>query len=474
MHSPELLTKYLGHPPTAEQQKLFVMLDTFLHSDQSWSAFVLKGYAGTGKTTAISALVKMLAGYKLKSVLLAPTGRAAKVLAGYSGRQAYTIHKKIYRKKSASDFGSAFVLAENKHKETIFIVDEASMITDQRNDTDLGPKQSGGLLHDLVRYVYETDTNCRIIFVGDTAQLPPVGSQESPALAEEQLRQKYDLEVHSIELKEVLRQGKSSGILENATAVRDLISSEDIKAPRFQTKGFPDFYRINGDRLLDGLNYAYDKYGVENTLVVCRSNKSANLYNQHIRAQILYREEEITGGDHIMIVKNNYFWLPEESESAFIANGDIAKVIRIRTEQEIHGFRFCEATLQMIDIPGEPIITAKIMLDTLSSESPNLSYDQQKALYDSVVKDYEWIKTKKERMEKIKNDPFYNALQIKFAYAVTCHKSQGGQWPCVFIDQGYLTEEMLNKDFLRWLYTAITRASKEVFLVNFNGMFFGQ
>ncbi len=474
MHAPELLTRYLGHSPTAEQQKLFVMLDTFLQSDQPWSAFVLKGYAGTGKTTAISALVKMLAGYKLKSVLLAPTGRAAKVLAGYSGRQAYTIHKKIYRKKSATDFGSAFVLAENKHKGTIFIVDEASMITDQRNDTDLGPKQSGGLLHDLVRYVYETDTNCRIIFVGDTAQLPPVGSQESPALSEALLKQEYDLEVHSIELKEVLRQDKSSGILENATAVRDLISSEDIKAPRFQTKGFPDFYRINGERLLDGLNYAYDKYGVENTLVVCRSNKSANLYNQHIRAQILYREEEITGGDHIMIVKNNYFWLPEESESAFIANGDIAKVIRIRAEQEIHGFRFCEATLQMIDIPGEPIITAKIMLDTLSSESPNLAYDQQKSLYDSVLKDYEWIKTKKERMEKIRNDPFYNALQIKFAYAVTCHKSQGGQWPCVFIDQGYLTEEMLNKDFLRWLYTAITRASKEVFLVNFNGMFFGQ
>ncbi len=461
--------KYFAHEPTQDQVTLFEKVNGFLLAKDQFSCFVLRGYAGTGKTTAMSALVKMLPSYQFKSVLLAPTGRAAKVLGNYANKQAFTIHKKIYRKKSAIEFGSGFTLAPNPHKDTLFIVDEASMISGAIADGLMGMKS---LLADLIKYVYESDSNCRLIFVGDTAQLPPVGSAESPALSDTFLKQNFGLHITSCELKEVVRQEKKSGILENATQLRLQIAQENDFIPKMKTKSFKDFFYITGEKLVDGINYAYDKYGMDDTLIICRSNKNANLYNQQIRSRILFREEFISTGDYLMIVKNNYFWLPEDLEGGFIANGEIVKVIRIRNEQELHGLKFAEATLQLIDFPEQPIITAKIILDTLNADSPALTSAQQQQLYEQVQLDYVDIKNNSERLEKVKNDPYFNALQVKFSYAVTCHKSQGGQWKAVFIDQGYLTDEMMNKEFLRWLYTAVTRASEELFLINFNKDFF--
>jgi exodeoxyribonuclease-5 len=327
---------------------------------------------------------------------------------------------------------------------------------------------AGSLLSDLITYVYESDSNCKILFLGDTAQLPPVGASESPALNPTYLQDHFGLKVFSAELKEVLRQEKKSGILENATALREQLLAENISKPSMQVKNFKDFFYITGEKLVDGINYAYDHFGMDETLIICRSNKNANLYNQQIRARILFREEFISSGDFLMVVKNNYHWLPESSDGEFIANGEIAKVIRIRNEQEMYGLKFADASLQLVDFPTQPIITAKIILDTLDSDSPALSNAQQKHLYEQVALDYSDIKNKSERLAKIKTDPYYNALQVKFSYAVTCHKSQGGQWKAVFVDQGYLTDELVNKEFIRWLYTAITRASEQLFLVNFN------
>lgn len=465
------ITKYLGHEPTEGQLQFFKKFEKFISERNEFSAFVLRGFAGTGKTSTMKALVKMLPGYKLKSVLLAPTGRAAKVLSGYTGKQASTIHKKIYRRKSAVDLAAGFQLTENKHKDTIFIVDESSMISGSLHDPAGIHWSKDSLLDDLVRYVYEADQNCKILFIGDTAQLPPVGSEMSPALSKNLLETHYGLSVHTIELTEVMRQEQASGILQNATQIRKQIADNINFVPSLRTKGFKDFFAFNGDRLGDGLQYAYDKYGMEDTLVICRSNKNANLYNQQIRGRILYREEEISAGDYLMVVKNNYFWLPEE-EQGFIANGELLKVIRVRKEEEIHGFKFAEATVQLIDFEKQPTITVKVLMSTLYSESPALTQLEQKQLFDSVSADYADIPNKRERLNAIKSDPYFNALQIKFSYAVTCHKAQGGQWKAVFIDQGYLNEEMLNSDFLRWLYTAITRAQNEVFLVNFNQKFF--
>ncbi|PST82653.1 ATP-dependent endonuclease [Pedobacter yulinensis] len=453
--------------PTAEQLTFCSEMAAFLDERPQDGCFVLRGYAGTGKTTSLSALVRALRSFGFKAELLAPTGRAAKVMGNYSGRKAFTIHKRIYRKRSAVGHDLAFQLAPNLAQDTLFIVDEASMIADERNE------RGSSLLADLLEFVYN-DKNCLLLFVGDTGQLPPVGSAESPALQPKYLKDRYDLRVRGVELKEVLRQQKQSGILRNATLLRNFIRGNKVALPRFVTKDFSDIFRMTGHRMVEGLEYAYREFGEESTLVVCRSNKSANTYNNQIRARLLYREEELTGGDRIMIVKNNYFWLPENEEAAFIANGDMARIIRVRGEEERYGLRFMDAQIELSDFPAAGIVTCKVMLDTLQAETPSLPYEAGKRLYEGLLEDYAHLGSRAAVMRAIKEDPFYNALQIKFSYAVTCHKAQGGQWDAVFVDQGYLTEEMIDLDFLRWLYTAITRARKQLYLVNFAPNFFGQ
>lgn len=458
--------------PTAEQLIFCRKMAGFLSGDLDNSCFVLRGYAGTGKTTSVAALVKALPAFRLRAALLAPTGRAAKVMSSYSGRSALTVHKKIYRKRSAVSTEMAFQLAPNLAERTLFIIDEASMIADEWNT-----RNGSSFLRDIMEFVYNTK-GCAVLFVGDTAQLPPVGSLESPALNSTYLEQQFGMRVTEVELKEVVRQGRKSGILANASMLRERISTHlsgideageghPVELPRFMTKGYKDIFRMTGLKLVEGLEYAYRKFEMENTLVVCRSNKSANIYNQQIRARLLYREEELTGGDQIMVVRNNYFWLPDTESTSFIANGDMARIVRVRNEEERYGFRFSEVQLEFLDYPEAGHITCKVMLDTLQGESPNLSYENSKKLFEGLDEDYMHISNKRERMLAIKQDPYYNALQIKFAYAVTCHKAQGGQWDAVFVDQGYLTDEMIDVEFLRWLYTAVTRATAELFLVNF-------
>ena len=462
------LIKSFPHQPNGQQIELFNRLHNFLISDDGDECFLLKGYAGTGKTTVISSLVKSLRQYNYKYVLLAPTGRAAKVISGYSSKKAFTIHKRIYRKKSAMSIDESFQPGDNVATDTLFIVDEASMISDEASGIN-----HSSLLQDLISYVYNTK-NCKLMLVGDTAQLPPVGSELSPALDAAVLKDEYGLNVFSFELTDVVRQQQESGILLNVTRIRELIRNGKNEIPSIITKGFKDVFRLNGDKLEEGLNYAYKKYGMDRTLVICRSNKNANLYNQQIRGRILFRDEEITGGDQIMIVRNNYFWLQEEEENStgFIANGDIARIKKIHNFQDLYGFRFADAQVEFIDYTEDMSINCKVMLDTLNSESPALSQADQKRFYTEVMKDYEHIPNRRLKFEELKKNPYYNALQIKFSYAVTCHKAQGGQWDAIFVDQGYLTEEMVNNDFLRWFYTACTRATTALFLVNFNQRFY--
>ena len=459
--------------PTAEQLVFCREMASFLSQELNNKCFILRGYAGTGKTTSVAALVKALPKFRLRVILLAPTGRAAKVMSNYSGRIALTVHKKIYRKRSAVSTEMAFQLAPNLAENTLFIIDEASMIADEWNT-----QNGSSFLKDIMEFIYN-GKNCAVLFVGDTAQLPPVGSIDSPALNKNYVAQNFQLQVTEVELREVVRQGQKSGILANATMLRDLINAhvareesgdedEKITLPQFITKSYKDIFSMTGVKLVEGLEYAYRKFDIENSLVVCRSNKSANVYNQQIRSRLLYRDEELTGGDQIMVVKNNYFWLPDNESTSFIANGDMAKIVRVRNEEERYGFRFSEVQLEFLDYPDAGQITCKVMLDTLQAETPNLPYADSKKLFEGLALDYEHITNKRERMLAIKEDPYYNALQIKFAYAVTCHKAQGGQWDAVFVDQGYLTEEMIDLDFLRWLYTAVTRAKEELFLVNFS------
>lgn len=472
MHIKNILLQQFSWKPTTQQEEVFSILEDFLLTFDKNSVFILKGYAGTGKTTIISALVSTLSKINKRTVLLAPTGRAAKVMGNYSGRKALTIHKKIYRKKNAASIDLDFDIAENLHEDTLFIIDEASMIT-----TEGFNFFSNGLLSDLIKYV-QSGKNCCLMFVGDTAQLPPVGLDYSPALDIEYIQNEYHLHAFFYELTDVVRQDKNSGILYNATKIRNEIRLDEeypeYQFPQFVTQGYKDIFRMTGDRLIEGLHYAYDKYEIDNCIVICRSNKSANLYNKHIRNQILFREEEITGGDIIMIVKNNYYWLQQhdDTHTGFIANGDMAVVKKVSNIHEMHGFRFADLYLEFMDNNEGEAIRCRVLLDSLHVDSAQLPTEQQHALYQSIAKDYEDIFIKKDRLEAIKKDPYYNALQIKFAYAITCHKAQGGQWPLVFVDQGYLTDEMLNTEFLRWLYTGITRATKELFLVNFNEKFF--
>lgn len=468
MSTPDHIRQAFPHEPTSQQTELFSKLYTFLKSAEGDECFILKGYAGTGKTTIVGALVKALRHYNYKAVLLAPTGRAAKVITNYSGRKAFTIHKRIYRKKSALTIDDGFALADNLASDTLFIVDEASMISDEAMGSN-----HVSLLFDLLRYVYN-DKNCKLILVGDTAQLPPVGADDSPALDVQLMGDKFGLSIFSYELTEVLRQQKNSGILYNATNIRDLIREEIIEIPQIVTKGFKDVFRMTGERLPEGLEYAYRKYGYDRTLIICRSNKNANLYNGQIRNRILYREEELTGGDQIMIVKNNYFWLQDKDENstAFIANGDIARIVKVRRTEEMYGFRFADVQLEFIDYAEDPTLDCKVLLDTIYADSPALSQEDQKRFYQEVMKDYEHLPNKRAMHNELKLNPYYNALQIKFAYAITCHKAQGGQWDAVFVDQGYVTDEMINMDFLRWFYTALTRATTELFLVNFDNRFY--
>jgi len=428
---------------------------------------LVKGYAGTGKTSLISAFVRTLNDLKIRPALMAPTGRAAKVLSAYSGEQAFTIHRKIYRQKSSADGFGAFVLNFNTCSNTFFVVDEASMIS--RYSADRNLFGTGNLLDDLLTFVYN-DRNCQLTLIGDTAQLPPVGQEESPALNRQQL-ERYGLEIVEHELTEVVRQSHESGILHNATIVRRMITEQRPQYPSLETERFPDVKRIAGEDLIETITDAYDKYGIDETAIICRSNKQANRYNQGIRNRILYREEELASGDFLMAVRNNYHWMKDAEDISFIANGDIVRVIRIRRYIERYGFRFAEVDLCLPDYRHYEF-TAIIMLDALSSEGASITEEQNRQLYHSVAEDYAHIATKAKRYSAIREDPFFNALQVKFAYAVTCHKAQGGQWQCVFIDHGWMSDEMVNIEYLRWLYTAITRSTEKLYLVNFSGKFF--
>lgn len=454
------LLKYFPFAPTPDQATLFRKLEAFILSPPDGKdVFMLKGYAGTGKTTVVSSLVRILSTYGYKYVLLAPTGRAAKVMSTYSGRQASTIHKRIFRQTSNPySEGLAFARQPNKATNTVFIVDEASMISDEKAFGD------SGLLQDLMAYVFEQKSN-KLLLIGDTAQLPPVNQSLSPSLDASYMVAQFRCRVHELELRQVMRQAEESGILMNATNLRDQLAQKEPQL-KFLTKPYRDIFRMTGEKLEDGLRYAYDKFGVENTTVICRSNKNANQYNQHIRRQIFFAEEEIGVGDYVMVVRNNYFWLPKESSIGFMANGDFVEITKMIRLEELYGFRFADVRVRFVDYPDEDELEVKILLDTLHCESPSLPSADNQRLYNEVLQDYQDLKTKKERSQELKKNPHLNALQVKFAYALTCHKAQGGQWKAVFVDHGYLKEDMVNQEFARWLYTATTRASEQLFLVN--------
>jgi len=462
----ELLQKF-PFQPTVKQNKLLDKLTTFIFDDNNRALFLLKGYAGTGKTSTISTVVNSLWKAGRKAVLLAPTGRAAKVISVYSKKQALTIHKKIYFPKKQSNGSVDFVIQPNKHTNTIFIIDEASMIPDKPSNAKLF--ETGSLLDDLISYVY-SGKNCKIIFIGDTAQLPPVKLTVSPALEARTLELDYDKDVTEIELDEVMRQHENSGILANATHLRMLI---DNHSTSFQFDlNFSDIIRLeDGYDIEDAINTAYDKDGVEDTAFIVRSNKRANQYNEQIRTKIRGQENEISTGDFVMVVKNNYFWLKDSSEAGFIANGDICEVMRINNIKELYGFRFAEVEVRMIDYPDQKPFETVLLLDTLSSETPSLTYDESNKLYQAVKEDFAHEKSKYKQLLAIKKNKYFNALQVKFSYAMTCHKSQGGQWKTVFIEQPYLPEG-INEDYLRWLYTALTRAQEKLYLIGFNGDYF--
>lgn len=464
----ELLQKF-PYQPTLKQQELFHLLVDFLFSKDNQSLFLLKGYAGTGKTTTISTLVNNLWKAKKKAVLLAPTGRAAKVISGYSKRQALTIHKKIYFPKKQKNGGVDFVLQTNKHTNTVFIVDEASMIPDRPQNSKLF--ENGSLLDDLISYVY-SGHNCKLILIGDTAQLPPVKLSVSPALEADRLELEYRKNVREIELNEVTRQHDDSGILANATFLRTLIEND---ATHFQFDlDFPDIIRLeDGYDIQDAIVDSYDNDGVEDTAFIVRSNKRANQYNQQIRSKIRGQENEISTGDYIMVVKNNYFWLKESSEAGFIANGDTCEVMRIYAIKELYGFRFAEVQIRMIDYPDQKPFETVLLLDTLTSESPSLTYEESNKLYEAVKEDYAHEKSKYKQFLAIKNNKYFNALQVKFSYSITCHKSQGGQWNTIFIEQPYLPDGV-SKEYFRWLYTAMTRAKEKLYLIGFKDEYFDQ
>ena len=441
----------------------------FLYDSDPRSAFLLRGYAGTGKTSLISALIQTLPSLRVSSLLLAPTGRAAKVISAYSNRPAYTIHKKIYMTVTDASGAVRTVRGINKHSYTLFIVDEASMIGLEPTST----RQS--LLEDLIDYVYDGN-HCRLMLIGDSAQLPPVGQSESPALDERYLSSAFSLNVISAELTEVVRQKQLSGILAGATALRSqitsLVAGDEARMPLFSPNGV-DVIRLAGEDLMETLYREYGDFALDQVVVICRSNKRANLFNQGVRNTVLFREEEVNAGDYLMVVKNNYFWLDEESSIGFIANGDIVEVLSVRNVQELYGFRFADATVRFVDYPDEEPRDCKLLLSTLYSESPSLTSDEANLLFNNVMEDYADLPTKADRLRELRANPYFNALQVKFAYALTCHKTQGGQWRTVIIDQGFLPPDMqLDREYLRWLYTAFTRATDRVYLLNFEPRFY--
>ena len=468
-HLKTILTQNLPFSPTACQLQLIEALAGYIFSDEPDQIMLIKGYAGTGKTTMLYSLTQALNVLKIRSVLLAPTGRAAKVLAGYTKMPAFTIHKKIYRQKSTSDGFGHFALDKNLYKNTYFIVDEASMISNEMSENSVFG--SGKLLDDLLEYVYSGE-NCRLVLVGDTAQLPPVGLNISPALETASL-ENYGFGVKMVELTDVVRQAEGSGVLSNATQIRNRIGSETPESGFFPValNNFGDIERISGAELIESITSSYQKYGIFETAIVTRSNKRANLYNKGIRGSILYRENEIERGDLLMVVKNNYFWVNEDMNLDFIANGDIAEVVKIYKYEELYNFRFANVCLRFIDYDNVEF-DCKIFLETLSIESASFTYEQNRQLYESVSEDYADIRNKRERWKKVKENPYYNALQVKFAYAITCHKAQGGQWKAVYVDHGFVNEDMLDTEFYRWLYTAFTRPTEKLFLVNFDKGFF--
>lgn len=452
----------LSFEPTGDQSVAIRKIDGFLSQPNSQQGFMLKGYAGTGKTTMVAALVKALQAKKMKVVLLAPTGRAAKVLGGYCDQPAFTIHKKIYFLQEIGG-ASKFVLGKNMHRNTLFIIDEASMISHESGFTS--GFETRNLLDDLFKYVYNGQ-NCKLMFVGDDAQLPPVGLDVSPALNPDYLERKYGVPFDRIELRDVVRQTSESGILYNATEIRSQIAQNEEFSLKLSV-GFEDVNLVLGYDLQDELEQAVNKYGIENVLVVCRSNKRANIFNQQIRNRVLWFEEELAAGDLMMVVKNNYFWIDEKSKQGFVANGDILRIDRINKYEDMYGFRFADVECVFPDSSDE-IVSAKILIDSIYVDGPSLPREVMKTLFFEVEKDYMDISSRKKRVEMVMKSPYFNALQVKFAYAVTCHKSQGGQWNAVFVDQGYLTEDMLDKSLMRWMYTAITRAREKLYLVNFH------
>lgn len=459
-----VLTRDFPFQPTYKQDIFFQMVSEFATNNSTDEIFVLKGYAGTGKTTVISTLVNNLSAINRKYVLLAPTGRAAKVIANYSQKPAFTIHKKIYFPKKNSGGGLSFTLQPNKHKNTIFIVDEASMISDVNQESKL--YENGSLLDDLVSYIY-SGANCKMILLGDTAQLPPVNLDISPALDTRTLALHYQKEIRHIELDEVMRQGEKSGILFNATELRELLSNELFDTFQFDLRHFNDVVRlVDGYDIQDAIQSAYGKYSIEDTAFIVRSNKRANAYNQQIRMKILDKESELSAGDYLMVVKNNYFWLKETDEAGFMANGDIIEVLQIFNFKELYGFKFANVKIRMVDYPNQQPFETVLLLDTLTSESPSLSYDDANRLYEEVMKDYELETSKFKKFQKVKENEYFNALQVKFSYAITCHKSQGGQWNTVFIEQPYLPDGV-DRDYIRWLYTAVTRSKEKLYLIGF-------
>ncbi|MFY7957724.1 ATP-dependent RecD-like DNA helicase [Flavobacterium macrobrachii] len=459
-----ILKRQFPFQPTLKQNIFFQMISEFLTDKNDEQIFVLKGYAGTGKTTVISTIVNSLNDINMKAVLLAPTGRAAKVIANYSNKPAFTIHKRIYFPKKGKGGGVSFTTQANKFKNTIFIVDEASMISDVAADSKL--YENGSLLDDLIFYIYNGQ-NCKMILLGDTAQLPPVQMEVSPALDTDSLALHYDKTVLSIELDEVMRQEEKSGILYNATQLRELLKETFLTDIQFKVKGFKDIVRLtDGYDIQDAIQSAYSNYSIEDTCFIVRSNKRANQYNQQIRTRILDKDSELSVGDYLMVVKNNYFWLKETDEAGFIANGDIVEVLEIFKFVELYGFKFAKVKIRMVDYPNQKPFETIVLLDTISSESPSLTYEESNALYQEVMKDYEG-EPQYRKFLKVKNNEYFNALQVKFSYAITCHKSQGGQWNTVFIEQPYLPDG-ITVDYVRWLYTAVTRAKDKLYLIGFN------
>ncbi len=465
----KLLKDKFPHDPTAKQSVALQKLASFVLSKEKESVFMLKGFAGTGKTTIVGTIVTNLWKTTMKAVLMAPTGRAAKVMSNYSGAQAFTIHRKIYFPKKQSGGGVQFVLSPNKHRNTIFIVDEASMIPDTPTDSKL--MENGSLLDDLLMYVY-SGHNCKLILIGDTAQLPPVHLNISPALDENQLALNYNKEVIKLELDEVVRQAEDSGILVNATNLRDQLQSEFFDDFKFSVSHYTDIVRlVDGNDIQEAIDDSYSQNGKEETAIIVRSNKRANLYNENIRNRILYLENELATGDYMMVVKNNYFWLKPTSEAGFIANGDIIEVLEIFAIKELYGFKFGEVKVKLVDYPNQKPFETVLLLDTIMAETPSLSYDDGNRLYQEVMKDYADEKSKYKKFLAVKNNKFFNALQVKFSYAITCHKSQGGQWNTVFVEQPYLPNG-IDKEYLRWLYTAVTRAKHKLYLIGFKDDFF--